>query len=62
MKKKPVGKTKIIIIIESELAKYANEQVNLASEAARNQIAPQILEALSRKYFITGYDTQEDYE
>ena len=56
------GRLKIIAIIESELSRHANSQTNLGSEAARKLLAKKILEAISREYLITRYDTQETYE
>jgi len=54
-----MSKKNILKTIESVLAKYAKEQTNLVSESARKQIAAEILEQLSGKYYMTAFNTYD---
>ena len=54
-----MSKKNILKIIESVLAKYSKEQINLESEAARKTLASAILDQLSKGYYMTAFSSFE---
>ena len=54
-----MSKKNLLKTIELVLAKHAKNQVNLASEAARREIASEILASISSKYYLTSFSNLE---
>ena len=57
-----MSKKRILTVIESVLNRYSKQQINLASGKAREEVAREILVALSSKYHIVEYESQETFE
>lgn len=54
-----MSKKHLLKIIELILAKHAKSQINLASGAARKEIASEILAEISSKYYLTSFSNLE---
>ena len=52
----------LLVLIEKVLEKNAEKQINLDSQAARKNLAEQIVGSLLGKYYIVSYRTQETFE
>jgi len=57
-----MSKKIILSLIETALAEFSREQINLGSEQARKTLALKILTTLSSKVFMTEYKSQDTFE
>ena len=57
-----MSKKNVLALIESVLAKTAKGQINLGSESARKELARDILDLISKKYYLISYSSQESFE